>query len=64
MKAIVRRVALGTPLQVDEIDISGDSELEARYGAEIPVLLLDGIKVAKYRISESDLRRALQARSK
>ena len=64
MKAIVHRVADATEpaLAVEEIDISTDPDLEERYGLEIPVLLVDGKKVAKYRISELDLRRAVSAR--
>jgi hypothetical protein len=64
MKAIVHRVANTStePIAVDEIDISTDAELESRYGLEIPVLLLDGRKVAKYRIGEDELRRVLAGR--
>ena len=63
MKTVVRRVAATIPVQLDEVDISGDPALEALYGTEIPVLMLGGTKVAKFRISETDLRRVLQARS-
>jgi hypothetical protein len=62
MKAVVTRVARDLPLEVDEVDISGDPELEARYGLEIPVLIVDGRKAAKYRIDEDQLRRVLNAR--
>jgi glutaredoxin len=64
MKAIIAHVAAAMPgaLYVDEIDISRNAELERRYGLEIPVLEIDGKKVAKYRISEEDLRRRLSAR--
>jgi hypothetical protein len=62
MKTVVRRVAATTPVEIDEVDISGDPALEARYGAEIPVLVLGETTVAKFRISESDLRRVLDAR--
>ena len=62
MKAVVRWVAATLPVQLDEVDISADPALEALYGTEIPVLVLDGTKVAKFRISEPDLRRALEAR--
>jgi len=64
MKAIVHRVAKASaePMTIDEIDISTDAELESRYGLEIPVLLLDGRKVAKYRITEVELTRVLSAR--
>jgi hypothetical protein len=48
---------------MQEVDISGEADLEQRYRAEIPVLLVDGRKVAKYRVSPEQLRRALAARS-
>ena len=63
MKAIVQRVASTIPLALEEIDISTDSELEQLYGLEIPVLFVAGKKVAKYRVSESDLRRILTSRA-
>src|SRR5262249_45818607 len=63
MKAVVNRVARHTPIALTEIDITGDPDLEARYGIEVPVLMLEGKKVAKYRIGEGELRRILAARS-
>jgi hypothetical protein len=63
MKAVVQRVGRSVPLTLDEIDISGDARLEALYGLEIPVLLVEGKKMAKYRIGEADLRRLLLARA-
>jgi hypothetical protein len=63
MKTVVTRVARRVPLDVEEIDISGDAELEARYGLEIPVLMLEGRKAAKYRITEDELRRLIAART-
>ena len=64
MKGVVQRVAgaAGAPITIDEIDISTNPELEARYGLEIPVLLVDGRKAAKYRVTEGDLTRMLAAR--
>ena len=64
MKAVVQRVARleGDAVRIDEIDISADPALESRYGLEIPVLLVDGRKVAKYRITETELTRVLSAR--
>ena len=64
MKALVRRVARATApgVTIDEIDISGDPDLESRYGLEIPVLLVDGKKAAKYRVTEGELRRILASR--
>jgi glutaredoxin len=65
MKAIVERVArsAGAAVAVDEIDITTDLKLEAAYGLEIPVLMIDGKKAAKYRVSEDELRRVLAARA-
>jgi glutaredoxin len=65
MKAVIHRVtrAVDTPIAVEEIDISTDPELEARYGLEIPVLLVDGKKAAKYRVAEAELTRMLRDRS-
>jgi thiol-disulfide isomerase/thioredoxin len=62
MKAVVQRVArsAATPITIVEIDISTDPDLEARYGLEIPVLLVDGRKAAKYRVTEQALTRLLQ----
>ena len=65
MKAVVRR-AIGSiqePITFEEIDISTDSDLEARYGLEIPVLLVNGKKTAKYRVSEQELARMLRDKS-
>ena len=63
MKAVVQRVGQGMPITMEILDISTDPELEARYGLEIPVLLVDGKKAAKYRVSEEELRRILAARA-
>jgi glutaredoxin len=63
MKAVIARVARGVPLELEEIDISGDADLEARYGLEIPVLMIEGRKAAKYRIAEEELGRLIAART-
>jgi hypothetical protein len=69
MKTIVRRVISDTrysgheaPTLV-EVDISGNAELEARYGLEVPVLLVNGKKAAKYRVTEGELRKWLSPTS-
>jgi thiol-disulfide isomerase/thioredoxin len=61
MKVIVLRVVRDTDAQarIEEIDIAGDPDLEARYGVEIPVLLVNGKKAAKYRVTEEVLRRLI-----
>ncbi len=65
MKSLVHHIiaqANDHTIVLDEIDISTDRELLERYGLEIPVLLIDGKKVAKYRVSERELTRMLEAR--
>jgi len=68
MKSVVHRVIACRPdahdIAVDEVDISADRELLDRYGLEIPVLLIDGRKVAKFRVSEQELRRMVDGRGK
>lgn len=63
MKAVVHRVGATIPLTLEELDVSHDVELERLYGVEVPVLMIEGRKVAKYRISEGELRRILEARA-
>ena len=46
-------------ISVEEIDISVDPALLDRYGLEIPVLMIDGRKAAKYRVSEQELTQML-----
>ena len=65
MKAVVQRVAAfsDAEITVAEIDISTDPALEALYGLEIPVLLVNGKKVAKYRIRDAELERIVAGRA-
>ncbi len=67
MKSLVHRIISAQPngqeLSLDEIDISGDPDLLDRYGLDIPVLVFDGKKVAKYRVSEEELTQMVKART-
>jgi len=44
------------------VDVDRDTELRARWGETIPVLLRDGKAVAKVRLDESQLRRLIAGR--
>jgi glutaredoxin len=55
--AVLERI--GEPFE--EIDISGDRELEAEYGDRIPVIMLDGREHGYWRVEEQRLRRDLAA---
>ena len=61
MKEITYPVARDLGCTVTEVDISGDPGLEARYGSDIPVLLVNGRKAFKYRLTERELRKRLTA---
>ena len=63
MKVVVQRVARSAsePVTIEVVDISTDPGLETRYGLEIPVLLVNGKKAAKYRVTETELARMLIA---
>ena len=65
MKIVVERVLRDTrtAARLEEIDIANDPALEARYGLEIPVLLVNGKKAAKFRVTEIELTRMLTARA-
>ncbi|GAB4048830.1 glutaredoxin family protein [Catellatospora paridis] len=56
--AVLERI--GEPFE--EIDISGDRELEAEYGDRIPVIMLDGREHGYWRVEEQRLRRDLAGR--
>jgi len=60
MKAVLAQVRQGIPFALEEIDISADPELEARFGQEIPVLFVNGRKAFKYRLTAGELRRKLE----
>jgi hypothetical protein len=55
MKHVIDRVAVRIPLVLEIVDISTDPRLTTLYGLEIPVLLIDGKKAAKYRLTEREL---------
>jgi glutaredoxin len=58
-KAVLEKVRGEVPFELREIDIDGDAALVERYGIEIPVIVVDGRKHAKYRVDEAAFRRRL-----
>ena len=43
------------PFEIEKKDISGDADLVARYGMDIPVILIDGRVVFRHRVDEARL---------
>jgi len=59
-KAALARVCRELPFELVETDVDGDPALAAQYGLEVPVVLVDGRKHAKFRVDEEALRRRLR----
>ena len=51
-KKVLTRCQLQGEFALKIVDISGSSELEARYGNDIPVVLLDGVEIARHFVRE------------
>ncbi len=62
LRTLCERLKHEFPLQLTEVNVDTDPTLTARYGAEIPVLFIDGRKAVKFRTTETALRRALRRR--
>ena len=63
MKDLVKKIAQTIPLTLDDIDIYGDDALEEQYGLEIPVLFVNGKRIANARIKEDALINVLTSAS-
>jgi Glutaredoxin-like domain (DUF836) len=59
IRAVVDAIRADVPFDLDEVDIDGDPVLVAAYGEEIPVLLVNGRKAFKYRVTPAALRARL-----
>jgi hypothetical protein len=59
MRDVVERVGGEVAVELEEIDVDGDPALVALYGEEVPVLLVNGRKAFKYRVSPEALRARL-----
>lgn len=59
MKEIVLPIAAEIGAVVDEIDISTSAALEAEYGYDIPVLLVNGRKAFKHQLTAREFRKRL-----
>lgn len=58
-RVVVERVAADLGVQWVELSILDDPALNAAYGEQIPVTLVDGVPHDFWRVDESRLRRAL-----
>ena len=58
-RTVIERVCADLAESYDEVDITADEALLARYGEEIPVTLVDGRQHDFWRVDETRLRAAL-----
>jgi VanZ family protein len=59
-RAVVERVAAEFDARVDVVDVDSREDLARTYGDSVPVVLVDGLKAFKLRVTESALRRRLE----
>jgi glutaredoxin len=56
-RRVLERVRAEVPFEFEEIDISGDPELERRYRESLPVVVIDGEEAFTYYVHPDALRR-------
>jgi glutaredoxin len=60
---VIEQVRAEIPFALEEIDITGDPELEARYRERIPVVVVGGEEAFTYFVHPDALRRRLTSRA-
>ena len=56
---MLESVRVAHPFELEEVDISGDVELEERYREFLPVVEIDGVRAFTYFVPPDALRRKL-----
>ena len=59
-KAGIMRAGLTGEFIVEEINIDEDPSLSERYGSDIPVVFINGIKAFKHKVDAADFERKLR----
>jgi glutaredoxin len=59
-RAVVARVAADLGVPWEEVDITSDPELQARWWEQIPVTLVDDVQHDYWRVDEARLRAAVR----
>jgi glutaredoxin len=60
MKEQLDSIRARIPFALEVVDIDRDPALKAEYDYDVPVLVVDGKKIAKYRLDEAMLLRRLE----
>ena len=59
-RRVIKGVRAEIPFRFEEVDITGDTELEPRYRERIPVVLVDGEEAFIYFVTPDGLRRRVE----
>jgi glutaredoxin len=59
-KAAINQSGCDGEFSIEEINIDEDSALSERYGFDIPVIFINGVKVFKHKVDRSQFRRKLR----
>ena len=59
-RRVIEGVRAEILFELEEVDIEGDDELEARYRERIPVVLVDGEEAFTYFVTPDGLRRRVE----
>jgi hypothetical protein len=59
MKEVIRQMASRYSLDIREVDVDSSAELQRSYGDEVPVLMINGRKAFKYRLTPRELEKRL-----
>jgi glutaredoxin len=62
-RAVVRDVRLDCAFELEEVDVTGDPELEARYREWLPVVEIEGERAFVYYVDAGAFRRKVQAQT-
>jgi glutaredoxin len=54
-KEVIERCRQQVNVEFASVDITGQANLLARYGQDIPVILLDGVEIARHFVRERSL---------
>jgi hypothetical protein len=60
-RRVLEHLRAEVPFELDEVDITGDPELEGRYRERLPVVLIDGEEAFTFFVHPDALRRRVTA---
>ncbi len=63
VKEVLLRCREKVAFEMEHVDISSNPELLARYGRDIPVILLDGVEIARHFVREQQVLELLQRKN-